>query len=128
MLVRISTQELESFFAIVVLDLILEMTLTLFNSIFHRLTSRWPSPPPLLYAAAWTAVLTVIVAVASFWSEAAFVSAISRKSVFSRACEWEGLVRVPMAPLVFAAVVVGSSALVVRALGLWEVDDDDETH
>ncbi|KAL7261963.1 hypothetical protein ACSBR1_000372 [Camellia fascicularis] len=92
------------------------------------------------------------VAVASFWSEAAFVSAISRKSVFSRACEREGLVRVPidvptevlcfpvqmfrqwsklldlLASLVFTAVIVGASALVVRAWGLWEVDDDDETH
>ncbi|XP_028077794.1 uncharacterized protein LOC114279708 [Camellia sinensis] len=128
------------------------MTLTLFNSIFQRLTSWWPPPPPLLYVATWTAVLTVTVVVASFWSEAAFVSAISWKSVLSRACEREGLVRVPMdvpievlcflvqmfrqqsklldllAPLVFAAVIVGASALVVRAWGLWEVDDNDETH
>ncbi|CAL5385203.1 unnamed protein product [Camellia sinensis] len=88
-------------------------------------------------AATWTAVLTVTVAVASFWSEAAFVSAISRKSIFSRACDREGLVRVPkdvqtevpcfpvqmfrrqskllglLAPLAFAAVIIGASALVV---------------
>ncbi|GMP47319.1 hypothetical protein CsSME_00015108 [Camellia sinensis var. sinensis] len=103
-------------------------------------------------AATWTAVLTVTVVVASFWSEAAFVSAISQKSVFSRACDREGLVRVPMdvqtevlcfrvqmfrrrskllgllAPLIFAAVIIGASALVVRAWGLWDVHDDDETH
>ncbi|KAL7195350.1 hypothetical protein ACSBR1_035553 [Camellia fascicularis] len=123
----------------------LKMTFTLFNSILERFVSRWPL---LLYAATWTAILTMTVAVASFSPEAAFVSAITPTSAFSRRCEAaaEGFVRLPMdvpteflcfpahmfrrskmdlvVPPVFAAVIVACSAYVVRALGLWEVDDE----
>ncbi|KAL6998319.1 hypothetical protein U1Q18_008443 [Sarracenia purpurea var. burkii] len=110
---------------------------------FRRLNSRWPL---LLYAATWTTILTVTVAVASFSPEVAFVSAITPKSAFSRRCEAEGSVRVPLdvptevfcfpahmfrrskldllVPPVFAAVIVACSAYVVGALGLWEPDDE----
>ncbi|KAI8556562.1 hypothetical protein RHMOL_Rhmol05G0263200 [Rhododendron molle] len=119
------------------------MTFSLFNSILQRLTLRWPL---LLYAATWTAILTVTVAVASFSPELAFASAISPTSAFSRPCAVEGSIRVPLdvptevmcfpahtfrrskldmvVPPVFAALVVAGSAYVVRALGLWEVDDE----
>ncbi|KAG5550135.1 hypothetical protein RHGRI_015177 [Rhododendron griersonianum] len=120
-----------------------EMTLSLFNSILQRLTLRWPL---LVYAGTWTAILTITVAVASFSPELAFVSAISPTSAFPRPCVAEGSIRVPLdvptevicfpahmfqrskldmvVPPVFAAVVVAGSAYVVRALGLWEVDDE----
>lgn len=117
------------------------MSLSFFDSILRPLTSRWPL---LLYAAAWTALLSATVAVASFLPEAAFVWAISPSSSFSRACDAEGFIRVPMdlpgevlclpahlfakfsmdllVPPVFAAVVVAGSACLVRAMGLWEDD------
>ncbi|KAG6643140.1 uncharacterized protein LOC122277451 [Carya illinoinensis] len=118
----------------------------LFTAIFTHLTSssRWPF---LVYAATWTAILTVVVAVASFAPEVAFVSAISSSSFFSTACETDGSVRMPLdvpgetlclpanlfsrskidfiVPPVFAAVVVAASACLVRATFVW---DDDETH
>ncbi|PSR98255.1 Serine-rich adhesin for platelets like [Actinidia chinensis var. chinensis] len=119
------------------------MTFSLLNSIFQRVASQWPL---LLYAATWTAILTMTVAVASLAPEIAFVSAISPTSAFSKACETEGSVRVPMdvpaevqcfpahlfrrskvdllVQPFLAAVIVAGSASVVRSLGLWEVDDE----
>ncbi|KAG5553892.1 hypothetical protein RHGRI_011681 [Rhododendron griersonianum] len=116
-----------------------------FNSMFRRLNLWWPL---FLSAATWTTILTLTVAVASFVPEAAFVSAIAPTSAFSGVCEAGDSIRVPMdvptevfclpahmfrrskmdllVPPVFAAVVVAGSAYVVRALGLWEVDE--ETH
>lgn len=115
------------------------MSLTFLASLRDRISMRWPL---LLYAATWTALLTTIVAVASFSPEMAFVSAISTSSAFSRKCEAEGTVRVPVdvpgeivclpaqlfvrskidliVPPVFAAVVVAGSAWVVRAMGFWD--------
>lgn len=114
-----------------------------FNSLFRCLNSWWPL---FLYAATWTTILTLIVAVASFVPEVAFVLAIAPTSAFSGGCEAGDSVRVPMdvptevfcfpahlfcrskmdllVPPVFAAVVVAGSAYVVRALGLWDVDEE----
>ncbi|CAI9766275.1 unnamed protein product [Fraxinus pennsylvanica] len=119
------------------------MSLSFINSIFRRLFSR---EPLMFYAATWTTILTLTVAVASFWPEFAFVSAISPTSSFSQACHREGYLRLPLdipgenlcfpvqlfsrskmdvvVPPVFAAVIVTSTAYAVRALGLWEGDDD----
>lgn len=117
------------------------MSISFFHSIFRPFTSRWPL---LIYAAAWTALLSTTVAVASFLPEAAFVWAISPSSSFSQKCYSEGFIRVPMdlpgevlclpahfftkfsmdllVPPVFAAVVVAGSACLVRAMALWEED------
>ncbi|XP_010253832.1 PREDICTED: uncharacterized protein LOC104594976 [Nelumbo nucifera] len=112
------------------------------QSILRQMTTRRPL---LLYTTAWTVTLAVTVVLASFSPEIAFVSAISPSSRFSRACKSEqGTVRVPLdvpgevlclpahffkrskidffVPPIFAAVVVASSACVVRAMGLWEDD------
>ncbi|KAI3687992.1 hypothetical protein L1987_81698 [Smallanthus sonchifolius] len=115
-----------------------------FNSLLERLSRRWPL---LVYATTWTTILTVTVAVTSLTPELAFVWAIAPASPFSRVCQdqREGLVRVPfdvpsevfclpaemfkksnmdlVVPPIFAAVVVAASACLVRALGLWEVDE-----
>ncbi|KAM3736787.1 hypothetical protein ACB098_09G007100 [Castanea mollissima] len=117
------------------------MFLTRLTSILSNLSSRRPL---LIYAATWTTILTLTVAVASFAPEVAFVSAISSTSRFSKLCETEGSVRLPLdvageilclpahlfvkskldliVPPVFAAVVVAGSACLVRAVGLWEQD------
>ncbi|KAI4300135.1 hypothetical protein L6164_033546 [Bauhinia variegata] len=116
------------------------------NFIRLRLTAPWPL---VIYAATWTALLTFTVAVASFSPEVAFVSAISPSSSFSHKCKIDEsiTIRVPLdipgeilcfpahsfaksridliVPPVFAAVIVAASACVVRAAGLWEVD---QTH
>ncbi|WOG91205.1 hypothetical protein DCAR_0310453 [Daucus carota subsp. sativus] len=120
------------------------------GSILQRVSAspRWPL---ILYAATWTTLLTVTVAVASFSPELAFVSVISpttstRHNSLSRGphCRNDESVRVPMdipteifcipvemfrrskmdliVPPVFAAVIVACSAYVVRALALWEDD------
>ncbi|KAJ7977096.1 Forkhead box protein G [Quillaja saponaria] len=118
------------------------MSLRLSNFILLHLTTRWPL---LIYATAWTTLLTATVALASFSPEVAFVSSISPSSSFSRKCTAEGFFRVPLAlpgdilclpahlfvkskidlvvPPVFAAVIVAASACVVRAMGLWEDDN-----
>ncbi|KAL9999236.1 hypothetical protein Hdeb2414_s0495g00905341 [Helianthus debilis subsp. tardiflorus] len=115
-----------------------------FNSLVERLSRRWPL---LVYATTWTTILTVTVAITSFAPEFAFVWAIAPSSSFSRVCQdqREGFVRVPfdvpsevfclpaemfkkskmdlVVPPIFAAIVVAASACLVRALGLWEVDE-----
>ncbi|CAI9098190.1 OLC1v1034799C1 [Oldenlandia corymbosa var. corymbosa] len=125
------------------------MSFTFFNSVLQTLSPRWPL---FLYAFTWTVILTVLVAVASFSPELAFVSAITPTSAFSEPCrrdrESQGgamTVRVPLdipgeafcipahlfrrskldllVPPVFAAVIVATSAYVVKAVGLWETDD-----
>ncbi|XP_050886027.1 uncharacterized protein LOC127091432 [Lathyrus oleraceus] len=100
---------------------------------FH-FTSQWSL---LIYAVTWVTALTLTVAVASFSSEVAFVFAISP----SNKCQGNEI-RVPLdvpgdtlcipghlfvkskidliVPPVFAALIVASSACVVRAVGLWE--------
>ncbi|KAL5067968.1 hypothetical protein RYX36_018855 [Vicia faba] len=97
-------------------------------------TTQWPL---LIYAVTWVTALTLTVAVASFSSEVAFVFAISP----SNKCEGNEI-RVPLdvpgdtfcipahlfvkskidliVPPVFAALIVASSACVVRAAGFWE--------
>ncbi|KAL3536380.1 hypothetical protein ACH5RR_004841 [Cinchona calisaya] len=124
----------------------------LLNTMLQRLSPRGPL---LLYAATWTTILTIIVAVASFSPELAFVSAITPSSSFSEACDRGHnnggstmTVRVPLdipgevfclpsqlfkrskmdllVPPVFAAVIVVSSAYVVKALALWEMDDPQD--
>ncbi|KAL2533720.1 hypothetical protein Adt_07071 [Abeliophyllum distichum] len=119
------------------------MTFSFFYSIFQRLSPRGSL---VLFATTWTTILTLTVAVASFWPELAFVSAISPTSSFSQACHRAGYLRLPLditgenlcfpaelfrrskmdmvVPPVFAAVIVASSAYAVNALGLGEVDDD----
>ncbi|CAI0474964.1 unnamed protein product [Linum tenue] len=90
-----------------------------------------------LQAAAWTTLLSLTVAVASFAPELAFVSSVS-----SPACTGAGMVGLPImespreviclpghmvkrsnwdffVPTVFAALVVSGSACLVRSLGLW---------
>lgn len=107
----------------------------------------FPGRQLLIYAASWTALLTVTVAVASFAPEMAFVWAISPSSGFSRACgERDDAVRIPLGgpgevlcfpamlfrrstmdlfvPPAFAAVIVAAAAFVVRAFGLWEDETD----
>ncbi|KAF3453846.1 hypothetical protein FNV43_RR04287 [Rhamnella rubrinervis] len=110
------------------------MSLSLFRLMFQK--------PLILYAATWTVLLTLTVAVASFAPEMAFVTAISPSSSFSKSCNSQGFVRIPLndprettcfpahmvrmskldfiMPTVFAALVVTCSARVVRSLGLWE--------
>nr|GMD46578.1 Cortactin-binding protein like [Ipomoea batatas] len=124
------------------------MSFALFiNSMLQRLFSV-PRLPLLFYAASWTTVLTVTVALASFTPELAFVSAITPASSFSAPCGGAGgssSVRIPLdvpsevfcfpaelfrkskmdlvVPPIFAAVVVAASAYVVKALSLWESTD-----
>ncbi|XP_019186623.1 PREDICTED: uncharacterized protein LOC109181325 [Ipomoea nil] len=118
------------------------MSFALFiNSMLQRLFSV-PRLPLLFYAASWTTVLTVTVALASFTPELAFVSAITPASSFSAPCASSSSVRIPLdvpsevfcfpaqlfrkskmdlvVPPIFAAVVVAASAYVVKALALWE--------
>lgn len=127
------------------------MSLSFFDFVLQRLSPRWSL---LIYAATWTAILTVLVAIASFSPEMAFVWAINPTSSFSLGCHSnrksdDGLfVRVPLdfpgevfcfpaenfkrskmdliVPPVFAAIIVATSAYAVKALALWEVDDVDE--
>ncbi|XP_024032275.1 uncharacterized protein LOC112094822 [Morus notabilis] len=111
------------------------MTLSVFRSILERIATR---PLVLLHAAAWTVLLTLTVAVASFSAEIAFVTAISPS--FSKSCNAKGFVRIPLndpmevlcfpahmvrrskldffVPTVFAALVVAGSACVVRSFAL----------
>lgn len=124
--------------------LLIMLPSVLFTSTLDRLTTRCPM---LAYAAVWTALLTLTVAMASFTPEIAFVSVISSSSSSSstsRVCETDSYIRVPLdlpgeifclpahrfmrskidfiVPPIFAAVIVAGSAFLVRAVALWESD------
>ncbi|GAB4860188.1 hypothetical protein Ancab_011668 [Ancistrocladus abbreviatus] len=108
-------------------------------SFYNQLITRRPL---IYYAGTWTALLTLTVAIASFSPEMAFVSAISPSSAYSRSCDGEGRVRIPLdlpgerlcfpsnmvkrsgfdifIPTVFAGLIVAGSALVLRSLDLWQ--------
>ncbi|KAF7818515.1 Cortactin-binding protein like [Senna tora] len=100
------------------------------------------SCPLLIFAATWTALLTLTVALASFSPELAFVSAISPSSSFSNKCNIQSSIRLPLdvpgqvlcfppslftksnidliVPPLFAALIVAASSCVLRAVGPWE--------
>ncbi|KAH6802569.1 hypothetical protein C2S51_034015 [Perilla frutescens var. frutescens] len=107
---------------------------------------RWPM---LVYAATWTSILTAMVAMASFTPEIAFVSAVTPTSSLSQACTMTipaASIRLPLdipshnfcfpsqlfkrsgidmlVPPIFAAVIVATSTCAVKAIGLWEAEDD----
>ncbi|XP_062193177.1 uncharacterized protein LOC133896591 [Phragmites australis] len=108
--------------------------------------------PLLLYAATWTAVATMAVAVAAFAPELAFVWAVTPGAPLSRACPGGGdgisvglpldgppwdVVCVPVGmfgraapdivvPLAFAVVVVAGAVWFTTAVGVWEDDDDND--
>ncbi|KZV51786.1 hypothetical protein F511_11474 [Dorcoceras hygrometricum] len=119
-----------------------------FSTFLNPLLRRFSHPrcPVLLYAATWTFLLTVTVAVAAFSPEFAFVSAVSPTSSADYCGGVAGFVRFPLdippesfclrsklskkskldviIPPIFATIIVAGSACLVRALGLWEVEDD----
>jgi hypothetical protein len=106
----------------------------------------------LLYAATWTAVAAMSVAVAALAPELAYVWAVAPGAPLTKACPgsgfnggsiglpldgppWDGVCvpagmfgrTVPdiVVPLVFAVVVVASAVGFTTAVGVWE-DDDEE--
>lgn len=109
----------------------------------------------LLYAATWTIVLMVTVAVASFSAEFAFVRAVLPfSSSLLQSCKAKGLIRIPVevsgqetclpaslvkrsaldvfVPILCLALVVVGSASMLRAIGFTvdaadSYDDNDDT-
>ncbi|KAK9727276.1 hypothetical protein RND81_05G270700 [Saponaria officinalis] len=97
--------------------------------------------PSLYYALTWTALLILVVSVASFSPELAFLSSVSLYSTYSQPCGGHGYVRLPLdipreqlclpaymmkrssvdvfIPTMFAALIVASSALLLKFLGFW---------
>ncbi|XP_021865348.1 uncharacterized protein [Spinacia oleracea] len=95
--------------------------------------------PTLYYAGIWTTMLILTVVVASFSPELAFMSAVSLSSLYSQSCGGDGYVRIPLdmpgervclpahmlkrsaldvfIPTLFSALIVASSALLLRSLG-----------
>lgn len=93
-----------------------------------------------MYAAVWTALLTVTVAVAAMTPETVFIWAITPSSSFSTACNSDSSLRIPLdlpsdvvclpaklfqrskidllVPPLFAALIVATSACLVRTFGL----------
>ncbi|PKA46245.1 hypothetical protein AXF42_Ash019996 [Apostasia shenzhenica] len=105
--------------------------------------------PMLVYATTWTALIVATVAAVSLAPEFAFLWSLSPSSPFARACGAfvAGAIRLPLdappsevvcvpaelfggtgfdliVPPVFAAAVVAGAAFFVRAVGLWEADED----
>jgi hypothetical protein len=119
-------------------------------SILSRFTNLCNNNPFFLYAVVWTSVVTVTVAVAAFSPEIAFVWAVSPSAPLTRAC-WDHTVGLPMdgpvwekvclpaknfgqskadvfIPPVFAVLVVVGSISVMKAIGLWEGEDEEEDY
>ncbi|CAM0958135.1 unnamed protein product [Alopecurus aequalis] len=109
--------------------------------------------PLLLYAATWTAVAAMSVAVAALAPELAYVWAVKPAAPLTRACPGSGFmggsiglpldgppwdaVCVPagmfgrtvpdiIVPLVFAVVVVASAVGFTTAVGVWEDDEEED--
>ena len=107
----------------------------------------------VLYAATWTAVAGMSVAVAALAPELAYVWAVAPGAPLTRACPGSGFnggriglpldgppldaVCVPagmfgrtvpdvVVPLVFAVVVVGSAVGFTTAVGVWEDDEEED--
>ncbi|XP_021771145.1 uncharacterized protein LOC110735274 [Chenopodium quinoa] len=111
----------------------------LITSTLSQFLSSWRRPM-IIYAGVWTLLLTVTVAVAALTPETTFIWAITPTSPFSTACKSEGSLRVPVdlpsdvvclpakyfqrskidlfVSPIFAALVVASSACVVRSFGM----------
>ncbi|KMZ62779.1 hypothetical protein ZOSMA_446G00170 [Zostera marina] len=104
--------------------------------------------PLIVYAAAWTFLLTTMVVVLSLSAEIAFMNAVSPSSTFSSKCNSES-VRIPsdvpsevavclpgalfqlsrmdlFVPPIFAALVVVASVVFVQAIGIYEIDSEEE--
>ncbi|XP_047042803.1 uncharacterized protein LOC124646787 [Lolium rigidum] len=121
-------------------------------STFPSLDGLLARRPLLLYAATWTAVAAMSVAVTALAPELAYVWAVAPGTPLSRACTgsgfnggsiglpldgppWDGVCvpasmfgrTVPdvVVPLVFAVVVVASAVGFTTAVGVWE-DDEEE--
>ena len=124
-------------------------------SAFSSLNGLMARHPLLLYAATWTAVATMSVAVVALTPELAYVWAVVPGVPLTRACPDGGFtggstiglpldgppwdpVCVPVAmfgrtipdmvvPLVFAVVVVASAVGFTTAVGVWEDDDEEDS-
>ncbi|XP_019199130.1 PREDICTED: uncharacterized protein LOC109192876 [Ipomoea nil] len=114
-------------------------TLILLHSTVRFFSRAWPL---LVYAAVWTLLLLITVGVASSLAQLAYVSALSPSSPPCNA----GFVRVPLdvpaekfclpvglmkrsewdllVPVVFAALLVSTSAYMIRSVGFWEFEND----
>ncbi|KAK8959881.1 hypothetical protein KSP40_PGU021057 [Platanthera guangdongensis] len=118
-----------------------------------RITNNWAlllnRSSAQLYVLAWTAFVVTTVSIVSLAPEVAFVWALSPASPFTHHCGGANFVRLPLdalpneiiciptelfgstsldliVPPIFSAVVVASSACIVRMIGLWEGGDGDE--
>lgn len=115
--------------------------------LMEALRNRWQF---ILYVVTWTVLIIVTVALAALSPELAFIWAVSPSSAFMQACG-AGTVRLPMdgspnlamclpsvlfdrsnidvvVPPLFAVLVVMSSALVVGAIELWEVEEEQRAN
>ncbi|KAJ3682746.1 hypothetical protein LUZ60_012973 [Juncus effusus] len=105
--------------------------------------------PFTLYAITWTSIVTFTVAIAAFAPELAFVWSVSPAGRLTNACQF-GKVGLPMEgpvwekiclplenfgrtkadvfiPPIFAVTVVAGSVCIMRAIGLWEDDEEEES-
>ncbi|KAJ7947685.1 putative Forkhead box protein G1 [Quillaja saponaria] len=121
--------------------LLIIMSFNFFPSLLRRVAL---TKTRLLYAAIWTVLLTLTVALASLAPGMAFVSAVSPSSSFLKSCDVGiGFVWIPLdlprdkvclpnhmvtgnsdmdffLPALFAALVVGASVCVLRSMAFWE--------
>lgn len=116
--------------------------------ILSKLASLCNPHPFFLYALAWTAMVTLTVALAAFAPEAAFIWAVSPSAPLTHACR-AGTVGLPIdaptweaiclpaknfrqskvdifIPPVFAVLVVVGSVSVMKAIGLWEGEEEED--
>ncbi|CAH9109111.1 unnamed protein product [Cuscuta epithymum] len=117
------------------------MSLTLLHPTVMRLFSTtWPL---LLYATVWSLLLLITVGTASSLAQLAYMSVVSPSP--SSPCG-AGFLKVPLdvpsekfclpihmmktsdwdfvVPIVFAGLLVSTSAFMIRSLGFWEIESD----
>ncbi|KAG0487793.1 hypothetical protein HPP92_006604 [Vanilla planifolia] len=122
--------------------------MNLFFFFFSNISVHLPEAhPTLVCVTTWMALIAAVIAAGSLAPEAAFVWALSPASSFAGECGDVGAVRLPLdappgevlcfpaglfgrtgvdllVPPIFAAVVVAGAACFVRAIALWETDED----